>query len=75
VRTDFVVPTTYAEWRFCIEQRCRQPLTPTFIAARLAALRDPADAHTRDFARLYGPAHLSAVTGWFEQAATETRIG
>jgi hypothetical protein len=68
-------PATYADWRVCIEQRCRQPLTPTFIAARFAALRDPADAHTRDFARLYGPAHLSAVTGWFEHAATETRAG
>jgi hypothetical protein len=65
------IPSTYADWRRCIEHDCRQPLTADFIATRLAALRDPADSHTRDFTRLYGQAHLGATLGWFEQAAAE----
>ncbi len=66
-----IIPASYAEWRRCIEHDCRQPLTAGFIAARLAALRDPADPHTRDFVRLYGEAHLRSVLAWFEQAARE----
>jgi len=71
MNTDFIIPTTYPEWRYCIEQRCRQPLTPDYIAARLAALRDPADTHSREFSRIHGPAHLLSVTRWFEQAFAE----
>jgi hypothetical protein len=66
-----VIPTSYAEWRHCIEVQCHQPLTPEYIAGRLAALNNPNDAHTRDFTRLYGEAHRCAVAGWFERAASE----
>jgi len=65
------IPRDYAAWRRCIEHDCRQPLTAEFIAARLAALRDPADSHTRDFTRLYGKAQHRATVEWFEQAARE----
>ena len=67
------VPSSYAEWRHCIEFDCRQPLTADFIATRLAALNNPADAHTRDFTRLYGESHLRAVIAWFTHAASEPR--
>ncbi len=67
------IPSTYADWRRCIEHDCRQPLTAEFIATRLAALKNPADSHTRDFTRLYGEPHLRAVTAWFTQAASEHR--
>lgn len=65
------IPSSYADWRHCIEHDCRQPLTAGFITARLASLRDPADAHTRDFTRLYGEAQHRATVEWFEQAARE----
>jgi hypothetical protein len=68
------IPATYADWRHCIEHDCRQPLSAEFIAERLAALRDPANPHTRDFTRLYGEAHLHAVMGWFSQAASLVRV-
>lgn len=67
------VPRDYAAWRRCIEHDCRQPLTPAFITQRLAALRAPASAEAREFARLYGEGHLRDVIAWFEQAATELR--
>jgi len=66
------IPANYAEWRHCIEQQCRQPLTPDFIAARLTRLRDSADLHTREFTRLYGEPHLRATLGWFERAQFES---
>lgn len=68
---DTIIPTTYAEWRHCIEKKCGLPLTPDYVAARLAALRDPKDAHTRDFLRIYGEPHLRATIAWFERAQTE----
>ncbi|KXU35892.1 hypothetical protein AXK11_05000 [Cephaloticoccus primus] len=66
-----IIPTSYAQWRVCIEQRCRQPLTREFCERRLAALRDAADSHTRDFRRLYGESHLAATVSWFERALAE----
>lgn len=68
---DEIFPTSYENWRRCIVEKCRCPLTADYIAQRLAALRDPANAHTRDFLRVYGAAHLQTVIGWFERAQRE----
>ena len=69
--TENIIPTTYAEWRYCIEKKCGLALTPDYIAARLAALRDERDTHTGEFHRLYGEPHLRATIGWFERAHAE----
>jgi|688.fasta_scaffold214407_2 hypothetical protein len=71
---DETIPTSYASWRHCIEKECGLALTPTYIATRLAALRDERDAHTREFRRIYGEPHLRAVIGWFERAETEAVV-
>ena len=65
------IPTSYESWRHCITQTCGLALTPDYIATRLAALRDERDAHTRDFRRIYGEAHLHATLGWLESAQRE----
>ncbi|OAX89421.1 hypothetical protein A7D16_00600 [Xanthomonas nasturtii] len=62
------IPETYDAWRRCIEIDCAQPLTATFIARRLAALQDPADHHTQQFLRRWGPAHHQQVIEWFRHA-------
>jgi len=67
-----VIPVNYAEWRVCIEKHCGLSLTREFCDARLAALRDSNDSHTRDFARLYGEAQLNATISWFERAQAES---
>jgi|GEM_PF-726319 len=67
-----IIPMNYAEWRVCIEKRCGLALTRTFCEARLAALRDANDAHTRDFARLYGESQLASTISWFERAYAES---
>jgi len=67
-----IIPTNYAEWRVCIEKHCGLTLTREFCETRLAALRDRSDAHTRDFARLYGEAQLGSIISWFERAHAES---
>jgi hypothetical protein len=69
--TASLIPSNYAEWRHCIEKKCGLALTPDYIATRLAALRDDRDAHTREFRRLYGEAHLHATIAWFTRAQQE----
>lgn len=68
------IPSSYESWRHCIEKKCGLSLTPDYIAARLTALRDERDAHTRDFLRVYGEPHLRATVAWFERAQSEASL-
>jgi hypothetical protein len=62
------VPETYAAWRRCIEVDCGIELTPAFIAARLQALADERDPHTRRFVAPWGEAQRRRVLGWLDEA-------
>lgn len=66
-----IIPTSYASWRRCITVNCGLALTPDFVAARLAALRDERNPHTRELRRLYGDAHHRNLLAWFTQAQSE----
>jgi len=68
---DDIIPTTYEQWRQCIEVRCRIPLTPAFIDERLTELQNGEHAKTARFQKLYGADHLQQVIGWFRRAADE----
>ncbi len=63
------IPRDYAAWRHCIEHDCQIPLTQDFITARLEALRNERDEHTRRFLECYGDDHHRQVLSWFERAA------
>ena len=67
--------TIYAGWRVCIEVHCGIPLTPAFIAERLAELRQRWHPSTRRFVELYGEEHLACTIGWFERAEAELTGG
>lgn len=69
-----MIPTTYDEWRHCIEQICRIPLTADFIARRLSELNNPQLHSTEQLYRCYGPAHVEAIRGWFRQAAQQADV-
>ena len=69
--SDDVIPSSYEQWRNCIEVRCKMRLTPAFIRERLAELQDDKHAKTREFARLYGVDHLQRTITWFRRAADE----
>lgn len=70
-----VIPTRYEEWRHCIQDICRIPLTPEFVDTRLRELADPGLHSTQQFLRHYGPEHLARVRAWFEQAARTLAAG
>jgi hypothetical protein len=67
-----LVPRTYEEWKHCITELCRIPLTPAFIEARIDALVDPKDYGTQRFVQTWGIAHLERVRAWFERAQRES---
>lgn len=69
--SDEAFPTTYDQWRHCIEVRGRVRLTPQFVNERLAEMQDDSNAKTREFSKLYGSEHLQRTIAWFRQAATD----
>jgi len=66
-----VIPSDYASWRYCIEEKCGLALTPEFIRSRIAVLGDPRHDETRRFVMLYGKSYHQQVLAWFERAANE----
>ncbi len=63
------VPKSYAEWEHCITVKCGLDLTADFVAARIEALENPQDYHTRKFLQTWGEAHHAQVLRWFKEAA------
>ncbi|MGV6876212.1 hypothetical protein ACUSIJ_26490 [Pseudochelatococcus sp. B33] len=63
--------TTYDDWKYCITETCRIPLTAEFIASRLRELRNGSDHNTQKFIRIWGEPHRQRVITWFEQAEAE----
>ncbi|MEM6712436.1 MAG: hypothetical protein AAF590_09155 [Pseudomonadota bacterium] len=70
-----IIPTTYDEWVHCITVKCKIPLTPEFVAERIAELQNKDDYKTHRFIERWGEAHYERTLGWFRQAAerSETR--
>ena len=66
-----VFPTTYEQWRHCVEVLGRIRLTPSYISQRLAEIQNDKHAKTREFAELYGTEHLQRTIAWFRRAADE----
>jgi hypothetical protein len=64
-------PSEYASWRYCIENKCGQSLTPEFVQARIAVLGDPHHEESRRFTSLYGESWRKQVLAWFQRAAAE----
>ena len=65
------IPTSYEQWRQCIEVRCRIPLTSGYIGKRLSELQDDNHVLTKEFVRFYGSDQLQWTTTWFRRASDE----
>ncbi|MEM6676012.1 MAG: hypothetical protein AAF726_24395 [Planctomycetota bacterium] len=70
-----MIPTSYEQWRECIEVHCETPLTPAFIEERLKELENANDSKTKTFAKLYGADHLQRTIGWFQRAKDDAANG
>ena len=66
-----IIPTSYEQWRECIEVRCQIPLTAPYIDERLTELKDKNHPKTKEFETLNGGDYLRYVVSWFERAAEE----
>jgi hypothetical protein len=62
---------TYEDWKHCITEICRIPLTPDFVRQRLNELRNVSEHNTRRFVSSWGEPHRQQVIAWFEQAQRE----
>lgn len=62
---------TYDDWKHCITDICKVPLTADYVAARLKELRDTQNFDTKKFVGSWGEPHRQRVVEWFEQAETE----
>ena len=68
-----VIPTNFVEWQYCIVHECGIALEKPFVEARINALSNASDQHTKQFIRLYGKAYHKQVLSWFHQALTELK--
>ncbi|RGP54306.1 hypothetical protein [Pseudomonas abyssi] len=68
------IPASYQQWRHCITVTCAQPLTLSYIEARIAALQAPNDHMTTRFVALYGEAQRQQTLVWFKRAREELQV-
>lgn len=62
------IPQSYEDWEHCITVACGIPLTPEYVARRIAALEDRSDFHTEKFIARWGTAHHARTVAWFRKA-------
>lgn len=63
--------SSYAQWYSAITTRCHIKVTPEYAQARISALLDLSDPHTREFKNMYGEDYLHQVVQWFETAKAQ----
>lgn len=71
---DDAIPTSYEQWRHCIEVLGKIRLTQEFIDQRLAELRDDSHPRTKEYVRVYGTDLLNQTINWFRRAADEVPV-
>jgi hypothetical protein len=64
------IPQTFEEWEHCITVQCGIPLTPSFVAIRIAELEDESNFKTRKFIETWGREHHARTVAWFRRAAS-----
>ncbi|MEM7306254.1 MAG: hypothetical protein AAF682_06275 [Planctomycetota bacterium] len=70
-----MIPTSYEQWRECIEVHCKIALTSPYISDRLTELENGEHPKTKSFESLYGADHLQRTIAWFRRAASEATVG
>lgn len=64
-------PRSYSEWKICITEKCKIPLTADFVKLRIEALSDEKSEERQKFTQLYGAQWTKTVLGYFQQASKE----
>lgn len=59
-----MIPQTFSEWQYCITEKCKINMTPTFAKQRLSIYEDLEHQATKEFAALYGLSNLNNIISW-----------
>lgn len=62
-----MIPKTFEDWKYCIVQNCKIPLTKEFAAQRLTILENKNHKETKRFKELYGKKYLQNIISWYRQ--------
>ena len=68
-----MIPKSYNEWKHCIVEKCKIPLTPQYIQSRMEALESDSSPESMKFRKLYGDEHFQQIKKWFEQALKDVQ--
>ncbi|GAB3414125.1 hypothetical protein [Niabella aquatica] len=64
-----MIPQTFEQWKHCIVNKCRIPLTKDFAKSRLAIYKESDHPETKKFVQLYGAQHLRHIVEWLNLVA------
>lgn len=64
-----MIPQTFEQWKHCIVNECRTPLTKDFAKSRLAIYKENDHPETKKFVQLYGTQHLRHIIEWLSLVA------
>jgi len=60
-----MIPQTFEQWKTCLVNDCKIPLTKEFARTRLAVYQNLDKSETKKFIRLYGHHHHQNIISWF----------
>jgi hypothetical protein len=67
-----MIPSTYEEWKNCLEVQCKISFTPEFLQERLRVLKDRNHHETKIFISKYGSDHYSKIINFYNKALSLT---
>lgn len=62
-----MIAQSFGEWKSCIENDCKIPLTKEFAQKRLTVYQNRKNPETLKFISLFGEQHLDNIIKWFQQ--------
>jgi hypothetical protein len=66
-----MIPETFEQWKYCIENNCKIALTKEFAQQRLAVYQSKQHAETQKIIALYGNHHYLNILSWLNKIIHE----
>lgn len=66
------IPLSFEEWKKCIENDCKIPISKEFATQRLNAMLNKKSGQTITFIEKYGEQHYSNIISWLKRAIDES---
>ena len=66
-----VFPRHFGDWKKCITQKCKIPLTQEYVNERIKLLSDANSSERKRFVEKYGAHWTGTIIDYFKQARDE----